>query len=165
MNRPVHSTGFTLAEAMIAVAILAMTISAITHPFVAAAQNDLADARMSVALCLAQEMIEEMIDKPFDDPDGGVALGADSGEMGREDFDNIDDYHGCVENSGAITYADGTAVTNPAAAGLSRYVTTEYAHVSGQDVGDPATFICVTVEVKYLDQSLVKLSRLIYALQ
>ena len=159
-----NSTGFTLIEALLASGILAASIGAITCPFIAAAQNEQEDARRTVAIHLVQELMEEIIDRPFDDPDGGVAPGPDFGEYAIDEFDNIDDFDGYTD---AGIYADDIweplAADEPAAAGLTRHVTTAYVYVSGQDTSQSPTFIRVIVEVKHAGEPIVKLSRLVYA--
>lgn len=154
--------GFTLVEALLASVVLAMAITAIVMPFSAGVQNEGTDNRRTLAVNLAQEMMEEILTKPFYDPQGAVTLGPENGET-RATFDNIDDYHGLNEPDGQITSMDGTVVTDAAAKGLSRNVQCAYVHVSGQNVNDPATFIRVTVQVCYLNQPLVTLSRLVFA--
>ena len=159
-----RSMGFTLIEALLASGILAASIGAITCPFIAAAQNEQEDARRTVAIYLAQELMEEIIDQPFDDEDGGGALGPDLGEYDIDEFDNIDDFHGYADEG---IYVDDiweeSEVNEPAAAGLTRHVTTAYAYVSGQDTSQSPTFIRVTVEVKHSGDPIVTLSRLVYA--
>jgi len=156
-----HS-GFTLTESLMGVAILAMSITAITMPFTAGAQNELADARRTLATSLAQEMIEEILAKPFNDPEGTSDVGPEADETGRGEFDNVDDYHGYIETAGNITGLDGQAIDDPVAAGLSRGITATYVYVSGQSDGEVASFILITVDVDYHDATVVSLSRLVY---
>lgn len=152
--------GFTLIEALLASAILAMVVMAIVMPFSAGIQNEGTDGRRTLALNLGQEMMEEVMTKPFYDPAGVMTPGPESGET-RATFNCIDDYHGLIEPDGQIKGFDGTTVTG--AAGLSRQVTAAYVYVSGQNTQIPPTFIRVTVEVRYMGQGLVVLSRLVFA--
>ena len=159
-----RSMGFTLIEALLASGVLAASIGAITCPFIAAAQNEQEDARRTVALHLAQELMEEIIDRPFDDEDGVGALGPDFGEYAIDEFDNIDDFDGY---SDAGIYAEDIweplVVNDPAASGLTHHATTAYVYVSGQDSSQTPTFIRVTVEVKRSGDPLITLSRLVYS--
>jgi len=156
--------GFTLIEALLASGVLAASIGAITCPFVAAAQNEQEDARRTVAIHLAQELMEEIIDRPFYDNDGFGASGPDLGEYTIDQFDNIDDFDGYTD---AGIYSEDIwepqVFNKPAAEGLTRHVTTAYAYVSGQDTSQSPTFIRVTVEVKYSGEPIVTLSRLVNA--
>lgn len=147
-------------------AILAMSILALTLPFTAAAQNQRADGQMTLAVALAKELMEEILTKPFYDPQGGgLTLGPEPGEIGRGFFDNIDDYHGYCQNAGTVTNATGEVCTDDLATGLSRSVTAEYVRVAGQGVTDPETFVRVTVTVSYRGAAVVSLSRLMYAME
>ncbi|MBS3735094.1 MAG: prepilin-type N-terminal cleavage/methylation domain-containing protein [Phycisphaerae bacterium] len=164
-QRPNRTRGFTLAEALLAAAVLAITVGAVTLPFSAAARNGRVQARRSLATALAEELMEEVLAKPFLDPDEPGAPGPDAGEAGREDFDNIDDYHGYAESDGDVVWSTGDAVTDDAADGLSRTVAAEYVYVTGQDMGQDPTFIRVTVSVDWRDETTVTLTRLVHSLE
>lgn len=158
-------SGFTLLEALLAAVILAAGVAAITLPFAAGARNEQIDARRTIAVGLAEEIIETILTLPFEDEDPAYArnLGPDPGEYDRSLFDNIDDYHEYIESEGEITSVDGQAFDDLSATGLSRQVSTEYIYISGQSMIDPPSFIRVTVEVLYKQQPVVTLTRLIYA--
>jgi len=155
--------GFTLIEALIATVILAMTVSVVAVSFSSGAKSELDDARRTLAANLAQEMMEEILSKPFNDPDGPSNVGPEPGETGRQDFDNIDDYDGYSENVTAPGASSNASLTAQAATGLSRNVSARYVYVQGQDTKQPATFMRLTVEVKYRDQPLAAFFRLAYA--
>lgn len=157
--------GFTLAESLLASAILAMAVTATTLPFTAGAGNEQHDARLSVAVSLAQEILEEILSRSFEDPQGASQLGPEVAEnqADRTTLDNLDDYDGLVESSGNITDMAGVRMTDPIAEGLSRSVSAAYVYLSGQDVTLAPSFIRITVEVKYNGESLVKLVRLVYS--
>ncbi len=157
--------GFTLIEALIAASVLAMAIAAITMPFTVGAQNELADSRRTLAVSLAQEMMEEILDKPFSDPNGASKPGPEPGETSRSKFDNIDDYDGYVEQAGEIADAFGVVNNEPASVGLSRHVSATYVYVSGQDSSEDPTFIRVTVEIHFKNQVVITLTRLVYAVE
>ena len=152
------SGGFTLLEALLAAVILAMVVGAIVMPFTVGAQNTAAASRQTLAVNLAQDLMEEILAKSFHDPDG-----AEVGETGRSNWDDMDDYDGYSEAAGAIASFDGVVVSDPAAVGLTRGASVEGVYVSGQGPPDPVTFMRVTVEVLYHNQSQVELSRLVYA--
>ena len=158
--------GFTLVEALLASVVLAMAITAVTMPFTAGARNELENARRTLAVALAQEMMEEILSKPFADDvqDFARSPGPDAGEGSRTFFDNMDDYDGYEELPGSIASHDGQLFTDAAADGLSRHVSAGYVYVSGQDVSDAPSFLRVVVDVRYRGEPVVTLSRLAYAL-
>ncbi len=154
--------GFTLVEALLASAVLAMAITGIVMPFTIGAQNEMVDARRTLALDLAEELMEEILSRPFNDPDGPSNPGPESGEVDRDEFDNIDDYHGFSEGAGQIKNIDGEVVSGSAAMGLSRQASVAYVYVSGQDMSDPPTFVKIVVAVKYRQDTIISLTRLAY---
>ncbi len=168
MNHPWQArkaNAFTLAEALVASAILVASITAVSLPFSTAAHNQLAEARRTVAVALAQELMEEILSKPFADPNGASAPGPEAGETTRALFDNLDDYDGLAESEGQITGLDGQIVSTPAATGLSRSATVSYIYMGGQSTASPPSFIRVTVAIRFHDQPEVSLTRLVYDLK
>ena len=148
---------------MLAVTLLAMTITAITLPFTTSAQNDVEDAQQSLAAALAAEMMEEVHSKPFDDPAGPSTPGPEIGESSRSSFDIVDDYVDYEEDPGAIVDAFGNVADDPMAATLSRSVNVDYVYLSGQDTDEDPTFCRVTVEVLRYGDPVLTLTRLKYA--
>ena len=151
------AAGITLLETLLAALVLSMATGAILMPFTAGARCAEHDARMTVAVSLAQDMMEEIIAKPFKDP------GGEKGEKGRGDWDDLDDYDGYGESAGTVSSFDGGVVTDQTAVHLSRHVTVEEVYVSGQDTKRPATFKRVTVQVRHNGDAIVTLCRLVYA--
>ncbi len=154
--------GFTLLESLLASAILALAVAAVMMPFTAGARNEHVDRRRTVAAGLAQEMMEEVLSRPFEDPHGASSPGPEPGEAARAGFDNIDDYHGHNEAAGNVTDFAGAPATDAGATDLSRHVTAQYVYVSGQDVADPPTFVLATVEVRHVGRTVATLKRLVY---
>ena len=154
--------GFTLVESLLAAVVLAMTITAVTMPFTAAARNEQDDARRTVAMSLAQELMEEILAHPFADPQGGGGPGPEAGEAARADFDNIDDYDGYAEPAGSIVSGDGQTVSETGAHGLSRSARVTYVFVTGQAPTGPPNFVRVEVEMRHNGQPLLTVTRLVY---
>ncbi len=150
-------------EAMLASVILAMAVGAILMPFTAGSLNEQTDLRKTLAVSLAQEMMEEILSKPFVDPGGSTIPGPDSGET-RLTFDGVKDYDGCTEPDGRIADCTGQFISGAAAKGLSRDVTVQYVTVSGQPA-DAKSFLRVAVTVSHHGQVLVRLTRLVYAMK
>jgi hypothetical protein len=153
-------------EALLASTLLSMGASAVLLPFNVGAQSEQEDARRTLALYLGREMMEEVIVKPFDDPEGDPSIGPDAGESSRALFDNIDDYDdyedGYGETIDEIVGINDQSIDGVSIQGLSRKVTIQYIHVSGQDVGEDPNFVSVIVEMKYMGNSILKLRRIVH---
>lgn len=160
-----HAGGFTLLEALLAAVVLAFAAVAITVPFASAARNEQIDGRRTLAVSLAQELMEEILSRPFEDDDPSYArnAGPDPGEGTRSLFDNIDDYDGHTEPPGAVADMGGDVVDSWISEGLSRHATVSYVYVSGQEMSEPPSFVRVVVEVRYDGRPVVTLTRLVYA--
>ncbi len=164
-----QNSGFTLIEALLAATVLAIAVTAILLPFSAGARSQLVGSRLTLAVSLAEDMMEEILLREFEEPDDGDddpeptgAFGPDAGESDRDDFDAIDDYHGYEEDAGAIVGPGGLVVDCDEADGLSRHVTVEYVTVSGQAAEDDKTFLRVIVEVRHDGAAVVTLTRLVH---
>jgi len=142
-----------------ALVVLAMTISAITVPFVAAAQNDEVGARLAVATGAAEALMEEILSRPAIDPDG---MPEPPGAP-RADFDNIMDYDQMIESEGKLCSANGDLLSEPLASGLSRQVSVEPIFLPGQDINEPPTVLRIVVSVADKGVRIVTLSRLVTA--
>ncbi len=152
--------------------ILALTVSAAVMPFTCGMRNQQVESRQTVAVSLAEDLMEEIILKPFEEPGDGdetVELesnfGPDGGELSREDFSAIDDYDGYTEPDGQVLDPAGDIITDPVVAGISRHVTISYVYLPGQDVGESPTFFRIAVEVRYNNQPAVTLTRLVHYIQ
>ncbi len=152
------NSGFTLIEALLASVILAMVVGAVIMPFTAGAANTAQNVRSTLAVNLAQDLMEEILAKPFHDPNSSEA-----GETGRSNWDDMDDYDGYSEAEGEIAGFDGVTVDDPAAVALTRSATVESVYIAGQDQSEEPTFIRITVNVCYHDDTLVSLTKLVYA--
>ncbi len=145
-------------EALLAAVILAIVVGAIVMPFTAGASNTAQNAKSTLAVNLAQDLMEEILAKPFSDPDG-----KETGENKRSKWDDMDDYDGYGEVEGAIAGFDGVKVDDPVSVGLTRRVRVERVYVAGQDQSEAPTFLRFTVDVHYRGEKVVTLSRLAYA--
>lgn len=150
-------------------AILAIAVAAAIMPFTCGARSQDVESRQTLAVSLAQDLMEEILLKPFEEPGDGDQLpepesrfGPDAGEASRSSYSAIDDYHGYTELSGQILGPSGQVITDAAAAGLSRHVTVSYVYVTGQVVTDPPSFMRVAVEIRYNGQPIVKMTRLVH---
>ena len=156
------NVGFDPLLAGIAQCQYDLAISAITMPFAAGARSEQLDARLCLGTNLAQEMMEEILSKPFADPQGASNPGPEPGETPRRRFDNMDDYHGYAETDGHIADSSGAFITTPPSVGLSRSVSAQYVYVEGQDTSESPTFLQVRVTIRHNNVPLVELTRLAY---
>jgi len=150
--------GVTLLECLLAAVVLAMTTGAIIVPFAAGARCSYEDARQALAVNLAQDLMEEILSKPYSDPDRKSRR-----EGRRSNWDDMTDYDGYSESAGRISSFDGTLITDEAAAGMTRKCSVQPVYVSGQDAAEAPTFRQVVVEVGYQGQTVMRLTRLVYA--
>ena len=144
-------------------AILAFAVAGIVMPLMAGTNQSYLSSRYTVAVNLAQALMDEILAKPFHDPQAPSSfnLGPGPGEDTRPELDNIDDYHGLVEPAGGLEDANGQSINEPTLSRFSRYVWAEYVYLPGQDDGDDPTFILVMVQVKDGSMPMVTLKRLI----
>jgi hypothetical protein len=149
-------------EATAAVAVLAIAAVAIIMPFTTGAAHEREQTCRTLAASLASELTERILALPFEDPDQASSPGPETGETSEDLYDNIDDYHGYAQPIEPLRAPDGTVLDDPAAAGMTRTAACEYVYVSGQDTGQPPTFIRVTVEVRRRGDPMVSFSRLVY---
>ena len=98
--RPRRS-GLTIIECLLAVTILGFSVLVVSYTLVAAEANARAGDSLTRSARLAHDLIEEMISRPYEDPDG------ESGELDRPDFDDIGDYDGYEESPGQVKDATG----------------------------------------------------------
>lgn len=147
MCRRIHaSRGFTLAEVLIASAILSFVTLGIVQAVSAGQARTLDALKRARAQALAEVLLEEILSKPYADPQGGTTIGPDAGESGRADFDNVDDYHGYLESAGALADHAGAAYPNDYQS-LSRSVSVAAVTNSVSDLGGDHTGVQVTVSV------------------
>jgi MSHA pilin protein MshD len=89
--RPRDQRGATFIELVISIVVIAIAASAVLG-LLSTSVGRSADAMvMSQAVSIAEAYLEEIMLKPFDDPDGV------DGEAARTDFDDVDDYDGLVD--------------------------------------------------------------------
>ncbi len=103
--------GFTLAEVLLASAILAFSVAALTQALVIGQAHAYESLHQSRAVSLLEATMAEVLSQPYFDPDNAaiVTPGPDAGETSRGLYDNHDDYHGWSEAAGALTDATGAA--------------------------------------------------------
>ena len=133
--------GFTLAEAMIATVVLGIAAAGVLLPFTSGARVRAEGIRRTLAARLASDLIEVIIDTPFD-----------------QIVASYDDYS---EPQGQITDVGGTVFTDSNYANFSRDVECEYVYVPQENGTLPPKFIRVMVYVYYSGKPMATLNRLV----
>ena len=159
--------GFTLAEAMMAVVVLGIAAAGVLLPFVSGTAVRLEGIQRTLAARLASDLMEQIIRRPYHDPNGteyDVIPGPDAGKTGFAAYDNIYDFYGYTETEGQVKDAAGAVFTDPMYANFSRNVICDYVYVPPQpEESDPAKceFISITVKVEYSGKEMAAISRLV----
>ena len=138
--------GFTLIEALLASAVLALIVLGLTQS-VASGQaqtyNALHEAR---ALSLAEALMEEVLSRPYVDPDGDTVVGPDAGETARGYFDAMDDFDGFFEAAGTLVDPAGIAYPQLHQT-FERRVTAKYESQEMPSLGGARAVLAVVVTV------------------
>ena len=141
-----HRGGFTLAEVLIASAILSFVTLGIVQAVSAGQSRTLDALKRSRAQALAEVLLEEILSKPYADPEGEAAIGPDTGEATRSGFDNVDDYHGYLEAVNTLADHVGTVYPSQYQA-MERSVSVVAVTNSVADLGGDHAGLQVTVSV------------------
>ncbi|HPP53382.1 MAG TPA: type II secretion system protein [Thermoguttaceae bacterium] len=104
MRRIAPAGGFTLLEALVAIALTAMCGAAVLWGLQSGVQNAQSALEQTIALGLAQQLMDEILgakyceslSNPYESPLGPT--GWESGGQGRERYNDIDDYNGFVRS-------------------------------------------------------------------
>jgi MSHA pilin protein MshD len=129
--------GVTLIELVVAIVIIAIAIGSVLSVISSSAVNSSNRMIERQASAIASAYLEEILQKPFTDPDGGIEV--------RSAFDDIGDYAGYTDNgardqqgnavAGLNQYTVSTQVgpgTLPGVpAGAVRLITVTVTHASG----------------------------------
>ncbi len=133
--------GLSLAEAMIAVAVLGFAAAGVLLPFASGAAVRAEGMRRTLAAKLAADLTEQIINTPFEQIVG-----------------NFDGY---AESQGQVKDATGAIFTNPSYAKFSRTVSCQDVYVPQENGAAQSKFIRTTVRVYYDSRQMAAISRLI----
>lgn len=92
-----------MVEALVATAILAVVVMAISMALAAGHMESRQGDRSWHGARLAEELMEYVLSRPYYDPQGPSAPGPEADETTVDQFDNMDDFHGYVEEAGKLT--------------------------------------------------------------
>ncbi len=160
VGRGRQAAGFTLAESLLASAILAISAVAIVAPVLASRQQSSAADVHATAIGLARELIEEIAAKPLMNADGTTSWGPSVGQTTRSQYVCVGNYHGYADTSSGMAMSDGTAVGLPNDVTYSRSVTVEYRATPAGAAVVSGDFALVTVTVNPSKGPAVKLQQL-----
>ncbi len=97
-----HATrrGFSLIEAVIAMVLVSVMLTAALQTVAASRSSMSATAERARAAALAERLMTEILALPYEDPQSPGGMGLESGEagVGRVLLDDVDDYHGLSES-------------------------------------------------------------------
>ncbi len=149
-RRPHVARAFTLIEAIGSVLIVAVMFVAVMSTVGAARMSQYKMSGRSRGTALAQDLMAEILQAPYEDPDTpGAGIGADISEMTstRAAFDDVDDYDGWYASP--PEQRDGTVM--PDLSGWSRHVVVAWINASDttSGVGAETGAKRITVTVKH----------------
>ena len=132
-----RETGTTLIELVVSIVIMSTVVTALMM-VVARTSGSSADPLLRVqAIAIAESYMEEILAQSLLDPSGSDSGGAEAGET-RPVFDDVTDYNGLSDTSGALDQA-GNPITGLEGYNVSVAVTDTPLN------GDPAKLIEVVV--------------------
>ncbi len=152
--------GFSLVEAVICVFVVGLMIVTAMNTVGSSQKTQLANAQRSVALLLAQDLMDEIVLQAYEEPVAAPTFGRETGESAtrRDLWDDVDDYNGWSANP--PERQDGTAI--PSMDIYQREVevvwlnANDFSLVSGSESGIKR----IRVMVKHGDRVLVTLTSL-----
>lgn len=88
-------TAFTLVETAVSMVVVSLMLVAALNAVSASRLGEYKTATQNRALTLAQDLITEIQQQAYEDPNGSAVFGVETGEASsdRSDFDDVDDYH------------------------------------------------------------------------
>lgn len=139
---------FTLAECLIATAILGIAVAGVTAPINATYQQIRMAEEMATAASLCRQLLDEITARPLAEPaDGTTSLGKENGESTRDTFDNVDDYDHYTDTTDSLLGLDGKAIAWNNRGPYQRQVRVEYRSTPQGPKADSGDFALVTVTV------------------
>jgi Tfp pilus assembly protein PilV len=132
---------FSLAEAMIATAVLAVAAAGVLLPFASGAAVRAEGMRRTLAAKLAADLTEQIISTPFEQI--------------------VDNFNGHTEPQGQVKDANDMVFISSNYANFSRDVSCQYVYVPQESGAAQPKFIRTTVRVYYDGRQIAAVSRLI----
>lgn len=105
---PKRQSAFTLIEIIVTIVLISISATAIMSVFTSTVRSSANPMILQQAVSIAEAYMEEILLKPFVDPDG-----IDT-ETLRSNFDDVDDYDGWSDTGTLAGYTVTVTVTNAA---------------------------------------------------
>ncbi len=161
MAQASHSShGFTLAESLMATVVLAIATAGVATAVSAGQQHAIAALERQRGMMLAESLMEEILSKPYTDPQGGTSLGQAGVKIPRSKFDDLKDYEGFTEASRDLRDAGGELLDS-SFQGMTRSVSVTAAKISLKGFSDSMPAMQVVVTVRSRRGELWTLTRLV----
>ena len=138
--------GVTLIELVISIVVIAIAVGAVLGVLSRSVGRSADAMVMSQAVAIAEAYLEEIMLKPFADPDGV------DGEANRVDFDDVDDYNGLVDVGARDQFGAAIATLSQYTVAVTVAASTALTGVPGADA------LRVDVRVTYSPNVTVTLS-------
>ena len=95
MSRQDHQQGFTLIEMIIFIVVVGVGVAGVLPVFTNSIKSSADPMIRKQAAALAESILEEILQKEYANPVGGVTVGAGlATAASRQVFDDVDDYKG-----------------------------------------------------------------------
>ena len=133
--------GFSLAEALIATVILGIAAAGVILPFASGARVRAEGMHRTLAVKLAADLMDVIVNTPFDQI--------------------VATYNGYAESQGQVKDATGTVFTDSNYANFSRDVSCAYVYVTQESGSGQLKFILTTVRVYYSGTEIATVNRVI----
>lgn len=121
-------SGMTLIEVVISIVVIAIAVSSVLGVLSSTVGRSADAMVISQGVSIATAYIEEIALKDFTDPDGI------DGEVGRINFDDVDDYDGLVDNGAFDQFGNPIASLGAYTVSVAVNSSTALPGVAGSDV-------------------------------
>ena len=148
-----RQSAFTLIEIIVTIVVVGIAATALVGVFGTLARSSADPAIQQQATTIAEAYLEEILLRSFDDPQDPVQpeTGADEGEAGRAEYDDVQDYRSLAAGPAADQFG------NPVAA-LANYTVTVTITNSALDVVAAADALRIDVDVDHPAINPIRLS-------
>lgn len=153
--RRCRTTGLSLIESSISIVIVGVMFAAVLNLVGSSQATEYANIHRNRGLVLAQDLMEEILARPYWDLAAQAGMGPGAGEVDRMTFDDVDDYKDWSESP--PTNRDATAI--PWAAGYEREVTVKWRRVNNLNANSATEtgIKWIRVEVRYKGKTVADL--------
>jgi type II secretory pathway pseudopilin PulG len=144
----------TLVEVVASTMIVGMLAVATLNSLGAATRSADSIGNRAIAAGLADELLSEIVQQPYSDPNGSAVFGRESGEPAgpRSAFDDVDDYDSWTVSP--PQYRDGSVIPNRANWRQRVTITRVAPSNPGQDSGSDQGVKKIRVKIEYKNQVL-----------